>query len=352
MPTDFAIDTAHPVAVTGANGYVASWIVQELLDAGCTVHATVRDPSNSRKVEHLQSLAATRPGTLRLFAADLLTEGSFDEALEGCKIVLHTASPFVVRGIKDAQSELIDPAVQGTENVLRSVDRCNSVQRVVLTSSVVAIYGDVADAQGQTLDESQWNTSSSVEHQPYPRSKVAAEQAAWAMAEAQSRWDLVVINPGLVLGPALTRHSASESLVIMGDLLKGKLRTGVPQLEIALVDVRDVAHAHVRAAFIAQAQGRHVLVNQTLTMLQMAELIGQRFQGRFRLPKMELPKWLIWLAGPTQGISRKFVSLNVGHTLRIDNGKSRQALGLEYRPIADTLAAHVQQMLDDGIVRG
>ena len=207
-------------------------------------------------------------------------------------------------------------------------------------------------AQGRVLDESHWNTSSSVDHQPYPRSKVAAEQAAWAIAEGQSRWDLVVINPGLVLGPALTRHSASESLVIMGDLLKGKLRTGVPQLEIALVDVRDVAHAHVRAAFIEQAQGRHVLVNQTLTMLQMAQLIGQQFQGRFKLPKMELPKWLIWLAGPTQGISRKFVSLNVGHELRFDNSKSRQELGLEYRPIADTLAAHVQQMLDDGVVRG
>ncbi|MGB1558092.1 MAG: SDR family oxidoreductase [Oceanococcaceae bacterium] len=346
------IDNSQPVLVTGANGYLASWIVKELLDAGCTVHATVRDPSNSKKVAHLQALAEQAPGTLKLFAADLLRDGSFEEAMQGCGVVLHTASPFVIRGIRDPQKELIDPAVQGTRNVLQSCNRVDSVQRVVLTSSVVSIYGDNADAKGRELTESDWNNTSSAKHQPYPASKVAAERAAWEVCKAQSRWDLVVINPGLVLGPSLTQASGSESLAIIGDLVKGKLRMGVPDLEMGLVDVRDVAQAHLRAAFLKDAKGRHILVSDSITMMGIADVIRAKHPGRFRLPTTLAPKLLVWLVGPLQGVSRKFVRLNVGHPLRFDNRKSREALGLEYRPVADTILEHLDQMLSDGLVRG
>lgn len=346
------IDNSQPVLVTGANGYLASWIVKELLDAGCTVHATVRDPSNSKKVAHLQALAEQAPGTLKLFAADLLRDGSFEEAMQGCGVVLHTASPFVIRGIRDPQKELIDPAVQGTRNVLQCCNRVDSVQRVVLTSSVVSIYGDNADAKGRELTESDWNNTSSAKHQPYPASKVAAERAAWEVCKAQSRWDLVVINPGLVLGPSLTQASGSESLAIIGDLVKGKLRMGVPDLEMGLVDVRDVAQAHLRAAFLKDAKGRHILVSDSITMMGIADVIRAKHPGRFRLPTTLAPKLLVWLVGPLQGVSRKFVRLNVGHPLRFDNRKSREALGLEYRPVADTILEHLDQMLSDGLVRG
>lgn len=345
------IDTTHPVLVTGANGYVASWIVKELLDAGCTVHATVRDPSNNAKTGHLKALADKAPGSLQLFAADLLKDGSFDAAMQGCQVVMHTASPFVVRGIKDGYKDLIEPAVQGTRNVLESCNRCETVKRVVLTSSVVAVYGDNADAQGRTLTESDWNTSSSATHQPYPASKVAAEKAAWDICKAQSRWDMVTINPGLVLGPSLTKASGSESLAILGDLVKGKLRTGVPDLEMGLVDVRDIAKAHLRAAFTQNTEGRHLLVSESLTMLDMANIIREKYGKSFKLPKSTVPKVLVWLVGPLQGISRKFVALNVGHPLKFDNSKSIRNLQMEYIPVKTTILDHLQQMIDDGLVR-
>lgn len=349
---DFAPDTNQPVLVTGANGYLASWIVKDLLDAGCTVHATVRNPDDDRKVGHLKALAASSPGSLSLFAADLLQEGSFAEAMAGCAVVMHTASPFVVRGIKDGYKDLIEPAVRGTRNVLESCNSTPSVKRVVLTSSVVSVYGDNADAQGQTLTEADWNTTSNADHQPYPASKVEAEKAAWEICKSQNRWDMVTINPGLVLGPSLTRASGSESLAIIGDLVKGKLRTGVPDLEMGLVDVRDIAKAHVRAAFTPQAEGRHLLVSESVTMLDIANMIGEEHGRRFKLPKSTVPKWLVWLIGPTQGLSRKFVSLNVGHPLKFDNRKSREALGMDYIPAKKTVLDHLQQMLDDGVVRG
>src|ERR1700712_5646094 len=99
-----AIDRNAPVLVTGASGYIASWIVKQLLDEGRTVHATVRDPGKAASVGHLQLAAQNAPGQLKLFRAELLEAGSFDAAMQGCELVLHTASPFIISGIKNPQT--------------------------------------------------------------------------------------------------------------------------------------------------------------------------------------------------------------------------------------------------------
>ncbi|MEO0405191.1 MAG: NAD-dependent epimerase/dehydratase family protein, partial [Bacteroidota bacterium] len=102
------IDQSKPVMVTGANGYVASWLVKELLDKGITVHAAVRNPDNDKKIAHLKEAAAKSKGDIKFFAGDLLNEGSYQAAMEGCELVYHTASPFTL-DVKDPQKELIDP---------------------------------------------------------------------------------------------------------------------------------------------------------------------------------------------------------------------------------------------------
>lgn len=347
------IDRTAPVLVTGANGYVASWLVKALLEDGLTVHATVRDPSNDKKVGHLKCLDEAAPGTLKLFAADLLTDGAFDEAMAECELVFHTASPFILN-VSDPQTELVDPAVQGTRNVLESANRVESVKRVVLTTSVAAIYGDAADMADQGLDaftEEHWNVTSGLEHQAYSYSKTVAERTAWEFAGSQDRWDLVCVNPGLVMGPSLTNSSASTSLSTIKQLVNGSMRPGAPDLEFGLVDVRDVATVHVAAGFTPEAKGRHITVSETVSMLDMAEAIRKRFGSAYPLPRRTLPKALVWLAGPLQGISRKFVARNVGYRLRFDNSHTREALGVTFRPAAETVGDHFQQMLDDGVIR-
>lgn len=167
------VGTASPVMVTGATGYLGSWVTKGLLDAGVTVHAAVRDPQNASKVAHLNRLAEQAPGTLHLFACDLLRPGSYDQAMEGCSIVIHTASPFI-RAVADPQRDLVAPALQGTRNVLAGVERTPSVTRVVLTSSIAAMYGDAVDIRrypGRIVTETCWNTTSSLSHEPYPYSK-------------------------------------------------------------------------------------------------------------------------------------------------------------------------------------
>ncbi|PID52937.1 MAG: diaminohydroxyphosphoribosylaminopyrimidine deaminase, partial [Micrococcales bacterium] len=157
--TGLDIDTTAPALVSGATGYLAGWIVKGLLDAGVTVHAAVRDPGNEAKVAHLKRLGDQAPGELRLFSADLLEPGSYAEAMAGCAYVFHTASPFI-RSFEDPQTELVDPAVKGTTSVLTTANETPSVCRIVLTSSVAAIYSDAADcafAPGGVLTEDVWN---------------------------------------------------------------------------------------------------------------------------------------------------------------------------------------------------
>ena len=191
------IDKTKPVLVTGANGYVASWLVKKLLEEGITVHAAVRNPDDKKKIEHLKEIASHAKGTIQFFKADLLTPDSYKEAMQGCELVYHTASPFTLH-VENPQKELIEPALKGTENVLNTAKDVASVKRIVVTSSCAAIYTDAIDAvnaPGGQLTEAVWNTTSSLDYHPYSYSKTLAEKKAWEISKSQDQWDLVTINP-------------------------------------------------------------------------------------------------------------------------------------------------------------
>lgn len=350
--SDLTIPTDAPVLVTGATGYVAGRLVERLLSEGLTVHATVRDASKTERLAYLRDLADGSPGSIQFFTANLLDEGSFTEAMAGCRVVFHTASPFAL-DTKDAQKELIDPAVDGTANVLASANATPTVTRVVLTSSCAAIYGDNADLDATpngAFDESVWNTTSTLTHNPYSLSKTLAEKKAWEMAEAQDRWRLVACNPAMVMGPGVKIHSSSESLQLMKQLVDGSLASGMPDLRLGVVDVRDLAEAHVLAGFLPDAEGRHVLVGTDATMPMMVDALKPQWQGRLKLPGRVAPKWLLWLVAPFVGLTRTFVSKNIGLPWISDTTKSREALGLSYRPLAETMNDFAQQVVDEGVV--
>ena len=350
------IDQSAPVMVTGATGYVAGWIIQRLLEEGLTVHCTVRDPDNADKLKYLKALEEKHSGSLKFFKADLLDQGAYQDAMQGCEVVFHTASPFVV-AVKDPQKDLVDPAVKGTQNVLEQANKVDSVKRVVLTSSVAAIYGDnadVADIPNKEIDESIWNTSSSLEHQAYSYSKTMAEKAAWEIHDAQSRWDMVVINPGLVIGPGINPKGTSESFRLIKQLVDGTMLTGAPGWKWGLVDVRDVAEAHIKAAFTPEAEGRHITVGCVSDFLEMAHALRDKYGKKLRLPKNRLPKPMVWAFGPVinKALTRKIVARNIGVPFAVNNKKSKEKLGISYRPMQDSMNEFVEQMLESGYVRG
>lgn len=354
MPTpDYTI--TEPVLVTGATGFVAGWLVKRLLEEGFTVHGAVRDPSNASKTAHLVRLAEDLPGTLKLFEADLLEDGSYAEAMTGCSVVFHTASPFT-SDFDDAQRDLVDPAVKGTRNVLTTANEIPSVRRVVVTSSVAAIYGDnidIAEASGGVLTEDDWNTTSTLDHQPYSYSKVEAERAAWEIARGQQRWKLVTINPSLVLGPTLSGHSTSESHNLVKQMGDGTLRTGAPPLQFGAVDVRDVAEAHMAAGFVPGAEGRYITSAEAVWFLEISEMLRAGFGDKWPFPTRELPKWLVWLVGPmlSRSLSRKMISRNMGYPWKADNSKSLRDLGIQYGPVSKAVTDMFAEMIENGKVK-
>ena len=333
------------ILITGGTGYVGSWIVKGLLEAGHTVHLPVRNKDNTRKLEFLNEIQY-KEDQLKIFEANLLASGSYDEAAKGADTIIHTASPFITN-VKDAQKELIDPALLGTRNILETANQTDSVKRVVLTSSIVAVYGDAIDMYKQKLDvfnENHWNTTSTLKHQPYSYSKTLAEREAWRIYTAQDRWTMAVMNPVFVMGPVLSTNSSSESISLMRRMLNGDLSTGVPELYYGYVDVRDVAQAHIRAIDPAIPEERHILNGSVHHMWEMAQFLKSKYGKRFRLPRMKTPVFMAYMVGWAFGLSPKFVARNLGYPIKIDNSRSKKNLGMEYRSWEDTMVDMVESL--------
>ena len=396
----YSIDRSKPVLVTGGTGYLAGVLIKELLHRGLTVHTTVRDISNKSKYQYLQDLAATVAaintktaaagggdgsnkgnGTINFFQANLLEKGSFKHAMEGCSVVFHTASPFKFDFV-DPQTELIEPAIFGTENVLNQANETPTVTRVVLTSSSLAVHGDACESGATThaststrndngtktaakyLTEESWNRTASLTHQQYALSKTLAEQRAWIIAGSQTQWKLVVMNPGFLLGPGLRYHESSESNQFIKRLGSNDptMIAGCPNLGFSTIDVRDAAIAHVRGGFLPDnaVNGRYLLNNNPdgYTMPQLGKLLGEVYtpKGYPIVTKASpLPKLIFWLLGPyiKKGLTRKWIWNNINHVPHLDNTKCMKQLGMEYEkltPMQDTLCDMYQLLINEGIV--
>ncbi|XP_051118713.1 phenylacetaldehyde reductase-like [Andrographis paniculata] len=270
------------VCVTGASGYIASWIVRFLLHRGYTVKASVRDTKDPKKTEHLLALDGAKE-RLQLFKANLLEEGSFDALVDGCDGVFHTASPFFMGSTTDPQADFIDPALKGTLNVLGSCAKTPSVKRVVLTSSIAAVFANGKPRTPEVVvDESWWSTPEFCEQaqQWYMLSKTLAENAAWKFVKEKGI-DMVAINPSMVIGPLLqpTLNTSSDAIL--------KLINGAetyPNMTSGWVDVRDVANAHILAFENPSANGRYCTVGTVLHYSKLVDILLQLY------PNAKLPE--------------------------------------------------------------
>ncbi|KAG2255138.1 hypothetical protein Bca4012_091692 [Brassica carinata] len=262
------------VCVTGASGYIASWIVKLLLLRGYTVKATVRDPKDQKKTDHLLALDGARE-RIQLFKASLLEEGYFEHAIDGCDAVFHTASPVKIIAT-DPQAELIEPAVKGTINVLATCTKVSSVKRVILTSSMATLHSpNFPLGPNVLLDETTFSDPSVCEEEKqwYILSKTLAENAAWTFAK-DNNLDLVIMNPGLVIGPVL-QPTINFSVDVVIDFIKGK--NTFNRKHHRLVDVRDVALAHIKALETPSAKGRYIIDAPMIVTTEEIEKILREF---------------------------------------------------------------------------
>lgn len=331
---------AKTIAVTGCTGYLAAVIVNRLLEIGHVVHGTARSTTSAAAQSLLQLPHADE--RLKLFAADLTIPGSFNEAFKGCEVVIHVASPFI-QNVPKAQvmEKLVKPAVSGTENVLGAVDQTPSVKRVVLTSSTAAIYGSSLErGEGHLFTEEDWCIVPTPEILPYYYSKREAEKKAWELVKSgRGHWDLVVMNPGMIMGPPAIPRADGESIAIMKDIWSNtKMWPACPKIGLAFVDVRDVAAAHCIASFDTKAKGRHILSQASYDLADICKEVSQLFPGKVKAPIMKAPKWMLTLLGPLMGISSDTVKYLIGlPTPQFSNSKVTKELGLTFIPFSTTL---------------
>ena len=331
------------VLITGISGFIAKHCAVEMLEAGYGVRGTVR---SLKRAGDVKTTLARHADTSRLaFAqADLESDAGWSEAVAGCAHVLHLASPFPAAQPRDEQ-DLIRPAVQGTLRVLRAASAAG-VQRIVQTSSMVAVMYGHPHARTEPFTEADWTIVDAPGLSAYAKSKTLAERAGREfMDQDRSGMHYSTVNPGLVLGPALDRDIGTSAGIVQM-FLKGKY-PGAPRLKIPCVDVRDVARMHRLALEVdAPGGGRYLGAADCLWMIEIASALREKLGDVARkVPTRELPDWLVRIVAMFDSVARQAVP-DLGKDTQVDNSLTRRTLGLQFIPGPESAVALARSLID------
>ncbi len=337
-------DARKLIAVTGIGGFLGRRVAARLLQAGYEVRGTLRSLKKAASIEAaIRSAEGAGGGKLSFVVADLLSDEGWDAAFSGVTDVIHTASPFPSSVPKD-ENDLILPAQQGTLRVLRAA-RDAGVRRVVLTSSIAAVSYGPGRAP---FTETDWTDVDGPLATPYYKSKTLAERAAWDFAR-ENDLELVVVNPGMILGPILGAETGT-SVGVVQSLMKGRY-PAMPDFSVPVVDVRDAAEAHVLAMTTAGAAGeRFIIAGKALSIRDIANVLKRDFPAYGKkLPKFVLPNWLARLAARFDP-GLKLIAGELGRDARISNEKARRVLGWKPRSEDEAIRASAESLIAAGLV--
>ncbi len=339
---------ADTILVTGGTGYIAGELIDQLLDAGKSVHTTVRDKAKSESRLHQRWPEAGE--RLKVFQANLERDDGWAEACDGCDAVAHVASPFPL-SVPDHPDDLVIPARDGALRVLSAAHGAD-IKRFVLTSSSAAIaYGHPPGKS--TFDESDWTVLENPNVPPYHRSKTVAEKASreW-VADNAPDMEFCSINPVAVLGP-VANDDVSTSIELVLKLMTGEI-PALPQVGFGIVDVRDVAKAHVTAldAPAEKVKGeRFALSDRFLWMRDIAEILRVRVPAYAgKVPRRTLPNIMV-KAGAAFVPDLKQIAPELGRTRDVSGAHAREVLGIHYIPAKDSIEATARSLVQNGIVK-
>jgi dihydroflavonol-4-reductase len=331
------------VLLTGVSGFLGGHVATALLAAGYQVRGSVRSLAKADKVRDTLTKAGADVSRLEFVALDLLRDDGWDAAAAGCRFLVHTASPFLIQ-IPADKMELIRPAIEGTQRALNAGLKAG-VERIVITSSMAAVAYGHDPARVAPFTAADWTDLEGRGCNAYIESKTRAERRAWEIMKAAGREaDLAVINPGGIYGPLLDEDPGTSGLLIIR-LLNGSM-PAAPRFNFALVDVRDVAAAHVAALAAPAAGGRRFPMGErTLSIKECADILRQRFPDYARkLPRFEMPDWGVRL----YGLFDKDVRDNLGElgvVRRLDSTDVLALLGRNLVKAEDALRATAESLI-------
>lgn len=331
---------ADKVLVTGGTGYVASWVIVELLKRGYDVRATVRSAAKEAMVRAMAEKGGAATGRLTFAIADLTRDGGWDTAAEGCRYVLHVASPLGA-GNEKGRDALVGPARDGALRVLRAAVTAGA-KRVVLTSSCGAA-APVKMGVNTVSGEEVWSDAD--RQDPYRRSKTLAEKAAWDFMRQQGvTTEFTTVLPSGVFGPILSKEGLG-SVQFIQRLIDGRLPR-IPNVGLNIIDVRDLAIAHVQAMEAPAAAGERLIINgDFMWMSEIAKLLREKLGERGgKIPTKELPDWIVKFGA---GFSPALNTLKplVRRSHRFSSEKARRLIGLSTRPAGVTVLDCAESLL-------
>jgi len=332
------------VLVSGGSGYIAGYVIRQLVAEGWRVHTTLR---NLAKEDGVRKLLAVDNSRLAFFAADLVDDAGWAEAMAGCSHVAHVASPFPSHVVKDPD-DLIVPAREGALRALRAA-KAAGVRRFVMTSSIAAIgYGRPKGVY--TFTEADWTDPDAPGTSPYVKSKTIAERAARAWVEAQGGGiEYCTVNPAAVLGPVWSRDF-STSIAVVKKLLDGSM-PGCPDFGFGIVDVRDVADLHVRALTAPDMAGeRFIASGPFLKMIDIARILKEHLGAQAsKVPARRLPDFLVRLSALFDPVVKQVVG-ELGTVRNLDASHAKSVLGWTPRPPEQSIVDTARSLIDLGIV--
>ncbi len=337
------------VLVTGVSGFIAKHVALALLKSGYSVRGTVRSLQRGDEVAQALAAAGADPSRFSVVAADLTSDNGWREAAEGCRYVQHVASPFPMKQPKEREA-LVPAAVGGTLRVLDAALQAGA-ERIVLTSSIVAMMYRANRPFDLRLGENDWSDTEWTGISAYALSKTRAEEEAWKrVRERGAVHRLSVVNPGFVLGPALDADIGT-SLGVIKLFLDGAY-PAAPRIHFPVVDVRDLAAIHVKAMELPAAGGRRLAAaGDTLSMPEMAGILRDALgeQAR-RVPRLALPDAMVRLLGIFDPAIRTIVP-DLGVRPVVDSAYVTALTGVTFRPARNAVVDAGQSLIHLGLAR-
>jgi len=279
------------VLITGISGFIASHVAQRLLEQGYAVRGTVRTKAKGTAVKAALEKNGVDVSKLEIVGANLDDDAGWEKAVKDCRYIQHIASPFPLENPSEREA-LVPEARAGAQRVLEH-GLSAGVERIVMTSSMVAMMGRKGRKGEVKLTEADWSDPDWKPLRAYAVSKTRAELSAWAYVKAQNMEPrLTTVCPGLVLGPD-TYDNGGASLALIKALLAGEFPM-VPKLAYPIIDVRDCAAIHVAAMTAEKAAGRRLMAgSNTLWFKEIAAILRAAYPEVEKLPKSEMANFLV-----------------------------------------------------------